>query len=255
MALEFVVDAIEAVPESARKFYAEKDGKFHLDETLAENIRGLKSALEAEKSAAKERAKALKEMEAKYSGIDPDEARKWKTMIETNEEARLLSENKFEEAFQRRTEKLRLAEEAKRKELEDRVKAAEAKAKAFEMRVLENEIRSAGMAAGLNPQGMRDSMLLAKTIFTLDSNGRAVQLDPDGNVVLGRDGKTPFSPQEFYEVHRTESPNWYIANSTGSPHPGKAGQAGGKTMKRSVFDALSPTEKAATIRSGVKVVD
>lgn len=249
------VDSLDVVSENARKFYSEVDGKFILDPALSGEIKGLKTALDTEKNAAKDRAKALKDYETKYAGIDPDKVRQQQKMFETNEEARLISEGKLEEVVQQRTEKWRAAELDKQNALQAKIDAAEARANSFKDKVLDDAIRIAAVNAGLTKQGIRDSLLLAKTIFTLDENGNAVQKNSDGSIVIGRDGKSPYSPTEFYETHKVESPGWYSVNSTGSPASGSASNGGGRQMKRNAFDALNASDKLSAIKNGVKIVD
>jgi len=255
MTLEFIVDTIDAVPEASRKFYSEVDGKFHLDEELANNIKGLKSALDKEKISAKTKEKELTEFKTQYAGIDPVKIRELQARFENNEEAQLIAAGKIDEVINKRTEKWRIEEDRQKEELKAKIAAAEAKADAFKDRVLEDSLRSAAINAGLHKLGIRDSLLLAKTIFTLDENGNAVQKNSDGSVVIGRDGKTPFSATEWYESQKVDSPHWYTVTSSGSSATGSAGSGGGKQMKRASFDSLSPIDKVSAIKNGVRVVD
>lgn len=76
MALKALVDKVEELPEAARGFYQEKDGRFVLDVEpvdgfALEDIGGLKSTLGKEMT----RRKALEKDFAKYKDIDPDRAR------------------------------------------------------------------------------------------------------------------------------------------------------------------------------------
>lgn len=246
MALEFVVDSIESVPETSRKFYTEKEGKFHLDEALSGEIKGLKSALDTEKNSAKERAKALKDYEAKYAGIDPDKSRKLQELMETNEEARLISEGKVDELVQKRTEKWRAEEDRQKQELNDRITAAEGRANAFKDRVLDDSFRAAaGEITDMHSSAV-DEMLLGylRTIFTLDDNGRAVQRNDKGEVILGKDGKTPYSPKEHLESLRSSKPWLFKVSSSGSPASGKQMQSQGKD-----FSNLPPVERLTAARA------
>src|SRR3990167_5526242 len=255
MTLEFIVDTIDVVPEASRKFYTEVEGKFHLDKELADNIKGLKSALDKEKIAAKTKEKELADFRAQYAGIDPAKTKEIMAKFEGNEEAQLIAAGKIDEVINKRTEKWRAEEERVKQELNTKIAAAEAKADAFKDRVLEDSLRSAAINAGLHKLGIRDSLLLAKTIFTLDENGNAVQKNSDGSVVIGRDGKTPFSATEWYESQKVDSPHWYTVTSSGSSPTGSAGSGGGKQMKRASFDSLSATEKADAVRNGIRIVD
>lgn len=253
--LDFTVDSLDAVPEKSKKFYTEVDGKFLLDEDLVENIKGLKSALDRKTEMANENAKKAKEIENKYSSIDVDKYKKMQELIETNEEARLISENKFEEAFQKRSEKWRADEDRQKKDLQEKIDASQSKIEASKAKVLESAIVAAAMKKKLTRQGLRDSMLHAKNEFQVDDDWNIVKRNPDGSVILGVDGKTQFGLEEWYDGHFVESPGWFEVNSSGSPATGKPSSTAGKNMKRSAFDTLSPMAKADAIKGGVTVVD
>jgi len=265
MALELIVDTLDAVPEALKDMYVASEGKFKLDVNGIEDTKGLKSALSKEKAAAAgneqaaREAKAAKEElaaeKAKYAGFDPVKAKEFMAKFEHDEEAQLIAAGKIHDVIAKRTEKERLEWKRQQDEKDTEIATAKAMAEAYKERVLENAIMAAAVKAGLNKQGIRDSMFLAKTVFTLDENGKEVQRNADGSIVIGRDGKTPFNADEWYESQRPESPNWYNVSSSGSSPTGKPGVAGGKQMKRASFDALSPQGKAETIKSGIQVID
>jgi hypothetical protein len=80
-------------------------------------------------------------------------------------------------------------------------------------------------------------------MFTLDENGNAVQRDADGNVVIGKDGKTPFSPSEWLESMRESAPHWFPAGASGSgSNNGSKGGGAGKPKSQ-----WTPREKAEYI--------
>lgn len=254
MALEFVVDTIDSIPEASRKFYTEKEGKFHLDDVLAENIRGLKSALETKTQIANSRSAQLKELESKYSGIDPEKTRQLMSKFENDAEAQLIAAGKIDEVIQTRTEKWRAEEERKNTDLQAKLAAAEAKAESFKGSVLDDSFRAA--AAEIGDMHPADDMLLGylRGMFTLDNNGKPVQIDDNGDIILGKDGKTPYSPKEHLDGLRTTKPWLFKISSSGSPASGSAGSSS-RQMKRAVFDSLSALEKSSTIKNGTKIVD
>jgi hypothetical protein len=82
-------------------------------------------------------------------------------------------------------------------------------------------------------------------MFTLDENGNAVQLDGDSQVVIGKDGKTPFNPAEWLDSMRESAPHWFPAGASGSGSGNdKRGGGSGSGKPRSQW---TPAEKSAYI--------
>lgn len=233
------------LPKDVQTLYVEKDGKFVLDlPEGVEEVKGLKSALEKERTAAKEAARQLKELQEQWGDLDPARIKNLMEKLGSDEEAQLIKSGKLDEVVERRMKK---AAEAHKKELEKAqkaVEAAQATAKKYAQQVLDNHIRAAATKAGVHQHAVDDALFRARSMFSLDEEGNAVQLDSDGKVVLGKDNKSPFSPGEWMETMKESAPHWFPAGSSGSGAPGGKGSASGKTIKRAAFDALEPTERA-----------
>ena len=242
MALELIVDTLDSVPEALKDMYVASEGKFKLDVNGIEDTKGLKSALEKERQAAKEAREALR----KFDGIDPLKTKEFMAKFENDEEAQLIANGKIDEVFQKRTEKWRLEEERQKKELGDKIAAAESKANTYKDRVLDDAFRSAANKISDIQTGAVDEMLLGhlRTIFALDENGRAVQYNEDGSVVIGKDGKSPYSPEEYLEGCRATKPWLFKVTSSGSPATGKPQKVGGKD-----FSNLPPIERLTAARA------
>lgn len=60
-------------------------------------------------------------------------------------------------------------------------------------------IRSAALKAGALPEASDDLILRAKGTFQLNDEGEAVAVDANGDVLFGKDGKTPLTPVEWAE--------------------------------------------------------
>lgn len=253
MALALVVDAIPAGQEA---FYVEKDGKFHLDVTGIEDTSGLKSALQKEREAAKEASRRAKELEDKFAGIDPVKVREMMTKLDQDGEAALIAAGKFDEVVAKRTEKLRADLQKQIDEAHGKTKSAEERVSKYSQRVLDDRIRDAVMGkVHVHAIKSGDVLRAAREIFVLDESGNAVQLGDDGKPVIGKDGKTPFSPAEWIESMVDVAPHWFPSDSTGGGAGGsKNATGGGKTMKRSVFEALQPRDKAAAAKQ-YQIVD
>lgn len=255
MGLALVVEKLDGVAEGQRALYVEKDGKFHLDVDGIEDTSGLKSALQKEREAAKEAKRLAKEIEDRYAGIDPVKVKSMMAQFDADGEAALIAAGKIDEVINRRTEKLRTELQKQVDAAHEKEKLAESKAGKFSQRVLDNHIRAAAAKAGIHAVAIEDALFRARSMFSLNEDGEAVQVGSDGMPILGKDGKTPFSPAEWLEGMKELAPHWFPAGSSGSGASGSGSGAGGtKTITRAAFDALSALEKAATVKTH-KIID
>ena len=255
MALNLVVEKLDAVPEAMKALYVERDdGKFHLDVEGIPDVTGLKSALDSERTAAKAAEKARKELETKYSGVDPDKYRTIMSKFEGDEEAQLMAAGKVDEVVAKRAAK-RDAEWQKKLDAATAEREAErGKAAKFLGRVLDDQIRAA-VNGKVHDKAVEDALFRARMMFTLDDNGSAVQKDADGTVVIGKDGKTAFSPTEWIESMREAAPHWFPATGSGSGAQQQSGSGGAKTISRTQYMAMTPIEQRKAINDGIKVID
>ncbi len=250
MGLPLVVDKIDSVAEAHRTLYVEKEGKFHLDVDGVEDTSGLKSALQKERDAVKETRSALKKMEEQFAGIDPVRVKDMLSKLDQDGEAALIAAGKIDEVIEKRSTKLR---NELQKQVEDAAKltqAEKARADKFSQRVLDNNIRAAAAKAGLHTHAVEDALFRARNMFTLTEDGEAVQLDEDGSPVLGKDGKTPFSPAEWLEGMRETAPHWFPAGNNGGGAGGSKDTKGStKVIKRSEFNEMSAARRAEVVRT------
>lgn len=262
MAIAAELDSLEVAPEAQRGWYVKEGDKFKLDPSKIEleDTSGLKSALEKERLAVKAAKdagkKALDDALKQYDGIDADKVRALMAKFSNEEEAALISAGRIDEVIAKRMAKrdaelLKQVETAKTAE-----QTAREVAETFKGRVLDNHVRAAAAKAGLHSFAVEDALLRARMLFVLDDKGDAVQMGADGVPILGKDGKSPFSPAEWLEAMKETAPHWFPAGGSGGGAGGDKGAASGsKTMTRAAFDALSPSEKAAAVKSGLKIVD
>lgn len=254
MALALTLDA---APEEALKgFYTEKDGKYHLDVTGIEDTNQMRIELATVKREAAERRKAAKDMEERFAGIDPEKVKAMMAKLDQDGEAKLLSEGKIDEVVNKRTEKLRADLQKQLDEAHGKATSAEARVKQYSQRVLDDRIRDAVMGK-VHTSAIKsgDVLRAARELFVLDEHGDAVQLDADGKPVLGKDGKSPFSPAEWIEDMIAVAPHWFPVSASGGGAGGSgSGSGGGKTMKRSQFESLPARDKAAAVKQ-YQIVD
>ena len=124
--------------------------------------------------------------------------------------------------------------------------AASKRAQAFQGRVLDDAIRAAAAKAGLHQHAIDDALFRARSMFSLDETGNAVQLGDDGRPVLGKDGKSPFAPLEWLEGMKDKAPHWFPSTASGGGAGG--GGAGGGSQLKGKIDG-TPDERAAYFAS------
>ena len=248
--LQLVIDKLDAVAEPLRELYTEKEGKFHLNVTGVEDTSGLKSALQKERDAVKVERQRAKELEEKFAGIDPVRVKDMLSKLDQDGEAALIAAGKIDEVIEKRSTKLRNELQKQVDEAHKLTQAEKVRADKFSQRVLDNNIRAAAAKAGLHTHAVEDALFRARNMFTLTEDGEAVQLDEDGTPVLGKDGKTPFSPAEWLEGMRETAPHWFPAGNGGGGAGGNKDTKGSsKVMKRSEFNELSPARRAEVVRT------
>lgn len=254
LALTLEKDAHGKLPESQRALYVEKDGKFVLDADI-EDTSALKVALQKERDARKTAEQAAKDLAKKFEGLDADEIRRMLEQLGGDKEAQLIKAGKIDEVVALRTEKATKAHQKALEQAEGKVKTAEARATKFSQQVLDNHVRAAATKAGMHANAVDDALFRARVMFTLNEDGEPIQLDKDGQPVIGKDSKTPFGPAEWLESMKESAPHWYPAGAAGAGATGSKTTGGAKTVKRAVFDAWNPTEKANAAKENIVVVD
>jgi hypothetical protein len=191
--------------------------------------------------------KDAKEQLRQFDGIDPGAVRDILKRFADDEEAGLIKAGKIDEVLNKRTERMKADYE---KKLTDAVKAAEAatkRAQAFQGRVLDDSIRAAAAKAGLHQHAIDDALFRARSMFALDENGQAVQFGDDGNPVLGKDGKSPFTPLEWLEGMKDKAPHWFPASASGSG-AGSGGGGGGSGSTKGNWTG-SEAERIAAVKA------
>lgn len=213
---------------------------------VAKEVSGLK-AKNAELIA---KNKGLSETMAQFDGIDPVKTKEMLKHFDNSEEARLMAEGKIDEVIAKRTAKR--DEEIARQlaEKDGEVTKAKEYASRFNMRVLHNEIR-ASAPPDLHPSALEDVLRHAAEMFSLDEEGNVVPKDG----ALGKNGKAPYSPKEWFEDTRGTHPHRFANGNSGSSGFQGAGKGGAKTISRDKFMSMSPAEQKASHKAGITVVD
>ncbi|UNH28187.1 hypothetical protein MNY64_05100 [Moellerella wisconsensis] len=188
-----------------------------------EQVAGLKaknSELLGANKGVKEELDALK---SQLGGIDLTAVKDLLSKANMDEESKLIAEGKLDEVIQKRTERLRADYDGKLTAEKERADKAENYANKFRQSVVKGQIVQAAIENGVLKEATGDIAFLAQSQFSLDDNGNAVALDENGEVIIGKDGKTPLTPKEWIETIRENKPYfWPVAQGSGAQGSGGA---------------------------------
>ena len=254
MPLAFKVATLEGLDDNLRAMYKKEGDAFVLDLEGYEDPVKLKGALEAERTAAKEATRKLRDTLKLYEGMpDPEKLRAIMGQLENDEEQRLIAEGKLPEVVKLRTEKFKQELERVANEALAKASASDARASKFEMQVLKGHltIEASQENVGVHPSAIRYIFAEAKEQgWRLNEDGEPRLYNKAGEEVLGKDGKTPYTFTEWLTDRKTieENPTWYKAGNTGG------GNVGNKTTTGKVVDTskMSPEERMTHARKKQK---
>lgn len=190
-------------------------------------------------------AKVAEQMKP-WVGMDPDKVRTMMQRIEQDEDAKLVAEGKTDEVIKRRTQRLEQDHASKMSALETRLKEQEqamAQARERESRlVIDGQIRDAASKAGVHATALDDVLARGRSVFSLDDHGAMVARGQDGNLIMGKDGKSPLAPSAWLEGLRENAPHLW-------PTP-QGGGAGGGARHINRNQGLNPEQKMISYFKG-----
>lgn len=184
----------------------------------------------------------LEQLKGQFEGFDVDAVKTLLQRASQDEETKLIAEGKIDEVVSKRTERLRGDYDKQLQAEREAREKAEAFANRFRDKVLADSIREAAVKAGALPEAADDIILRARNTFQLNEDGQPVAVDADGEVIYGKDGKTPLTPLEWAESLREAAPHLW-PRAVGAGPTGDKGAKGAK--KRS---DMSTEEAAAFIK-------
>ena len=195
--------------------------KAAIQAAVDEAVKGLKDKNAELIKDKKELKDELGSLKSKVDGLDLDAIKVLLDKSNQDEESKLIAEGKIEEVIQKRTEKMREEHEKLLKAEKERADKAETYANKFRQSVIQGQIVQAAVEMGALSEATADIAFLAQSQFSLDENGKAVAIDANGEVVIGKDGSNPVTPKEWVEGSRENKPYfWPKANGSGSPGSG-----------------------------------
>ncbi len=213
-----------------------------VQEYLDKEVNGLKSKNQELLGSNRTIKTELEKLKGQFEGLDLDAVKGLLAKVGQDEETKLIAEGKLDEVINRRTERLRTDSDKQIKAANERADKAEAFAAKYSDKVLADSIRAAAIKAGALPEAAEDIILRARGTFKLSDDGEAIATDRDGEVVYGKDGKTPLSPLEWAEsLRETAIHLWPRAQGAG-----QIGDNGVKATKK--WGEYTEQERAALAR-------
>jgi hypothetical protein len=153
--------------------------------------------------------KRLKEQLDQFEGIDPNAVRNMMKQFADSEEAGLLAAGKMDEVVSKRVDRMRSDYDKQIKARDDALAQAHAKAAKLAAGKVSGVITTAASKSGGLPEGMEDIVLRSQAQgWTVNDDGDVVAMR-GGEIVLGKDGKTPLSPIEWAESLREVAPHLF----------------------------------------------
>ena len=248
MALKIEVDSLDAIPETSRSLYVEKDGKFRLDLDGYEDPAGLKSALQKERETAKLATRQAQQWQS--LGKTPEEIASLVDASKRAEEERALKGGEWEKL------KGQMLDQQKT-ELAKRDQQLAVKDKALTKYLVDAAAVTAlaaakGSAALLLPH-IRSSVKVIE-----DGDDYAVRVvDAAGNPRVNGKGEFLSIADLVSEMRQSDdySRAFDASGTTGSGAGPSNKATGNKTLPRSAFDSLTPSDQRQRLKDGVVIQD
>lgn len=252
MALQLVVDTLDDIPDALKGEYAEKDGKFHLNVDGLEDTSGLKSALEKERKANREKDAKIKRWEA-LGKSDEEIAELLKAQDEA-ERKKAEGEGNFDKILKQHQDKWSKEKES----LEAELNAARASERSA---IIETSVLGALTKAGATEEGLDllpDRLAGRIHLETVDGKRVLKIMQADGETPMAGNGKDGLAT--FDDLVKEAAGKWPSlfkgsGQSGSGKEPGKGSGGGSKTISRAEFNKLSPQDRGAKMRDGYTLTD
>jgi hypothetical protein len=231
MALPATVERLEDLPELVREHYAQKEGVWTLTLLSPEEHNGLVTALNSERRLRRDADTQVTSLKTKFEGIEPDEFRAMQEKIASFADKEVYDKHGLEELVGRRTNEMKLTHErqmaAKDRELTAEREARQSLDRQWRSDRIETALLAAATKAGVDKGATPDAVARGRRVFQdLDEHGIPVAKDGE-EVKYGKDGVSPFTPDEFMLNLKTEAPHLWPPSSGGGAPPQHGGVNGG----------------------------
>ncbi|RLB67216.1 MAG: hypothetical protein DRH08_04235 [Deltaproteobacteria bacterium] len=161
--------------------------------------------------------KALQEQLKSFDGLNAEELKKLKKMVDESEESELLQQGRFDEIVNRRTEKMRLSHEEELITIQtdyDALKKKESNvSSAFDQYKIQLAINNAASLSGALPTAIPDIVNRSTNMFSLDTDGQIYARDEEGNIRKDKSGKA-LDPTQYVSNLQNEAPHFWPASKS-----------------------------------------
>lgn len=219
-------------------------------EAATAGLKTKNSELLGESKKAKAEAAKLGELFESLGGEDGIKAlQSLQKKVSEDATLKLINEGKWEEVLEQKTAKMREAHEKALQTAQGATADAEAKAKAavdkLHGTLLEVDARRACAASeGFQSDALVDVLNRARSVFNAfnENTGKPEIHDEDGNAVLGADGKSAITMDEWLESQKESARHWW-APSRGSGAGGSSAGGGGSDDVSRITDQRAYEER------------
>jgi hypothetical protein len=204
VALKYRIKKLDDVPEAVRTLYKADGEEFVLD---AEGIVPKERLDEF-----RDNNILLQKQLEKLKDIDPVKHRELMELQREVEEGKLLKAGKIEEVVSSRVGAMKRALEEERDGYKTRAESSESQ---LSVLLIDSAVRNEALKLGVVNTALDDVVLRARTVYKM-KDGAAVPHNDKGEVVFGKDGKTPMPMTD-----------WVVALKKTAPHLFASSQGGG----------------------------
>lgn len=246
---KLVAEEFEKLDEGLRAFYkTAADGAYVLDAEGVEDVTGLKRALDEVRADRTKLREEIKNVRSKYGDVDPDEAKRAISEMQQLHDKKLLDEGKVEELIQKRVERMRLEHENQLKARDKRSLEIEEENKKLSSRLsevlIDTSLTSAATAAKVRPTAIPDVINRGRQVWRLDGNDPK-PMQSDGTVIIGKDGKSPLTMDEWLSSLQQTAPHLFEPSSGSGSDPNAGGL---KTVGRQIVLTRDQARDVQTFR-------
>jgi hypothetical protein len=221
--------------DEQQKLYRAAGDGYLLDAEGVEDVTGLKKVLEEVKADRVKLREEVQRIRTQYADLDPEKAREALAELQKMHDKKLLDEGKVEELILARTERMRLDHENQVKARDRRLEEVESERKKLSSKLSEVLIDSAITAAasrnGVRATALEDVLLRGRRVWKLDENQGPKPYQADGTVMIGKDGKSPLTVEEWLGTLAQTAPHLFeVSSGSGTDSKGGTFRSAGRQI-------------------------